>query len=141
MQLVDVTDAFPWKWLCANDQFVCGRTGKSNPRFQQQHAELVDERSDERCHHTGDIHFHIGEWFDECESNGDDNLYADSNQSCRLSHIYANRYGKHSKRTNNQLLHSQPRKYRFRFQQHAELGDERSDEYCHHAGDIHFHIG
>ena len=88
MQLVDVTDAFPWKWLCANDQFVCGRTGKSNPRFQQQHAELVDERSDERCHHARDIHFHIGERFNERESNGDDYIYPYSNQCRWLNNSY-----------------------------------------------------
>jgi hypothetical protein len=61
---------------------------------------LVDERSGEYCHHAGDIHVHIGERFDDRESDSDDNLYADSNRYRGLSHIYANRYGKHFNRTN-----------------------------------------
>jgi len=44
-------------------------------------------------------------------------------------------------RADDQLVHSQPHKHRFRFQQHAELGDDRGDEYCDHAGNIHVHIG
>ena len=125
---------------CTNHQRLHSQSHNYQLRFQQ-HAELVNERSDEYCHHAWDIHFHIGEWFDECKSDSDDNLYAYSDRCRRLSHLYANRYGKHSKRTNHQRLHSQSHNYQLRFQQHAELGDERSDEYCHHAGDIHVHVG
>jgi len=58
-----------------------------------------------------------------------------------LSHLYANRYGKHGKHTNDQLLHGQRPQVLIRVQQYAELGDERGDEYCRHAGDIHVHFG
>jgi len=101
---------------------------------------LGDERSDEYCYHAGDVHFHVGEWFDKREPNSDDHLYADSNRCRRLSYIYANRYRKRRKPTNDQLLHTQPHEYQLRFQQHAELGNQRSDEYCHHARDVHVHI-
>jgi len=122
-----------------SDQFLRSQS-RNYPFRLQQHAELGDERSDEYCHHAGDIHVHIGEWFDSCKSNGDDCLYPDSNRCRRLSHFFANHY-RSGKRTNDQLLHTQPRNYHFRFQQHAELDDERSDEHCHHAGDIQVHIG
>ena len=102
---------------------------------------MGDERGDEYCRHAGDIHVHFGEWFDQRESNSDDNLHADSNQYHWLSHVYANRYGKHGKHTNDQFLRSQSHKYQSGFQQHAKLGDERSGEHCHRAGDIHVHIG
>ena len=92
MQLGDLVDASPWEWLRANDHFVLGRSGKHKLRFQQ-YAELGDERCDEYCLHAGDIHVHFGEWFDQRESNSDDNLHADSNQYRGLSHLYANRYG------------------------------------------------
>ena len=140
MQLDDFADDSPWKWLRANNQFVCGRSGKHKLRFQQ-HAELDDERSGDYCHHAGNIHVHIGEWFDQRESNVDNHLHAHGDQCHWLNHVCANRYGKHGKQTDDQLLHGQPHKYQFRFQQHVELDDKRSDDYCHHAGDIHVHIG
>jgi hypothetical protein len=52
-----------------------------------------------------------------------------------------NRYRNQSKQTNDQLLHGQSREHQLRFQQHAELGDDRRDEYRHRAGNIHVHIG
>jgi len=140
LQLGDLVDASLRKWLRANDHFVFGRSGKHKLRFQQR-AELGNERSDKYCHHAGDIHVHIGDRFDECESYGDDHLHAHGNQCRWLSHLYANRYGKHGKHTKDQLLRSQSDKYQSGFQQHAELGDKRGDEYCHHAGDIHVHFG
>jgi len=44
-------------------------------------------------------------------------------------------------RADDHILRGQSHKYRFGFQQHAELGDDGRDEHCHHAGNIHFHIG
>ena len=43
-------------------------------------------------------------------------------------------------KADDQLLHGEPHEHHFGFQQHAELGDDRGDEHCHHAGDIHVHI-
>ena len=106
----------------------------------QQYAELGDDRGDEYCHHAGDLHVHIRKWFDEREPNGDDHLHSDRYQCHGLDHVYADRYRKHAKQTNHQLLHRESHKYHFGFQQYAELGDDRGDEYCHHAGDIHVHI-
>jgi hypothetical protein len=126
MQLVDIGDDEPWKQLRANNQFVCSRSGKHKQRFQQ-HAELVDERRGEDCHHAWDIHVHIDKRFNYREPNGDDSLHPDSNQCCWLSHIYANRYRRRGKRTNDRRFHGQCHNYRFRFQQHAELGNEGSD--------------
>ncbi len=57
-----------------------------------------------------------------------------------VDHVYANRYRKHGEQTSDHFIYSQPHKYYFRFQQHAELGDDRGDESCHHAGNIHSHI-
>ena len=54
----------------------------------QQHAELVDDWSNEYCHHARDIHLHICEWFDEREPNGDDHLHADCDQCLWLEHIH-----------------------------------------------------
>ena len=97
-------------------------------------------RSDEYCHHAGDIHVHIGKRFNDDEPNGDDHLHADSNQCRRLDHVDADRYRKHGRETNDQFFHGEPHKYHFGVEQHAELGDDWGDEYCHHAGDIHLHI-
>jgi hypothetical protein len=58
---------------------------------------LVNERSDVYCHHARDIHVHFGERLNECKSNGDDRLYADSNRCRRLRHLLANHYGKRGK--------------------------------------------
>jgi hypothetical protein len=96
--------------------------------------------SDEYCHHAGDIHVHIGKRFNQHEPDGDDHLHADRGERSRLDHVDANRYGKHGKQTNDQLFHSQPYRYHFGLPQHAELDDERGDQSCHHAGDIHVHI-
>ncbi len=140
MQLVDFADDFSWKWLCANDQFVCGRSGEHG-LWRKQHAELVDEWSDKHFHHAGDVHVHVSERLDKRKPNGDDHLHADRNRRRRLNHIYSDRYGKQATDTNGQLLHCKPRDDHFRWQQYAELVDQRSDKHCHHAGDIHVHIG
>ena len=39
------------------------------------------------------------------------------------------------------FLHSEPRKYYLRFQQRTELGDDWGNQSCHHAGNIHVHLG
>ena len=94
-----------WKRLPANDHFVYGGSDKHQLRYKQ-HTELGGSRSDEYCHHAGDIHVHSGKRFNEREPNGDDHLFVDSNQRSWLDHVYANRHRKHGKQTNNQLLHS-----------------------------------
>ena len=129
-----------WERLRTGDHFLYGKPNKPERR-RQQHAELGDERGDECCHHAGYIHVHPGEWFDERESNGDDHIHADGYQYRRLDYVYANRYRKLGKQTNDQFVHGQPHKRYFGRQQHAELGDERGDECCHHAGYIHVHPG
>jgi hypothetical protein len=128
-----------WKRFRAGDRFLRGGSDEHKLRYKQ-HTELDGSRGDEYCHYAGDIHVHIPEWFDEREPNGDDHLHSDCYQCRGLDHVYANRYREHVKQTNNRLLHSESHKYHFGFQQYAELGDDRGDEYCHHAGDIHVHI-
>ena len=65
----------------------------------QQHAELGDDRCDEHRHHAGDLHVHIGEWFDEREPDGDDHLHADRDQCRGLDHVYGDRYRNRGKQT------------------------------------------
>ncbi len=137
MQLGDFADES--EWHCASDQFIFRQSGRHKHWFRQ-HAELVDERSHERCHHAGNILFHSFEWFNERESNGDHHLHAYGNQCQWLSHRHANCYGKHGKQANHQFLHRQSRKHYVGFQQHAELVGERSHEHCHHAGDIYVQL-
>jgi hypothetical protein len=67
---------------------------------------LGDDWSEQSCHHPGNIHFHIREWFDEREPNGYHRLHADGNQCRWLNHSYANRYRKHDEQTSDQLFHS-----------------------------------
>ena len=136
---LDFVELAPWKRLRANDHFLYGGSGKRKLRYEQ-HTELGGSRNDEYCHHAGDIHVRIGKRFDEHEPNRDDHLHADCNQCRWLDHVYANRYRKHGKQTNNQLLHRYPHKYYFGFQQHAELGGDRGNRSCHRPGDIHVHI-
>ncbi len=38
------------------------------------------------------------------------------------------------------ILCGEPIKHQLRYNQHAELGGRRGDEYCHYAGDIHLHL-
>jgi hypothetical protein len=137
---VDGAEFVLWKRLRADDHFVYGGTDKHKLRCQQ-HIELGDSRSDEYCHHARDIHVHIGKRLNEHEPDGDDHLHADGNQCRGRDHVYANRYRKcGGRQANDQLVQRQPCKYYFRFEQYAELGDDRGNEYCHHAGDIHIHI-
>ena len=78
-----------------SDHFLCGDTDNYNFRYKQ-HLELGHYWGDQSCHHTGDIHVHIGERFDEHEPDGDDHLHVDCNQCRRLDHIQTNRYRKRS---------------------------------------------
>ena len=129
-----------WKRLHADNHFLHGGSDKHKLRCQQ-HTELGGDRSDEYCHHAGDIHLHIGERFNEHEPNGDDHLHADGDQCRRLDHVDSDRYRKRApSQASDQFLHREPHKYHFGIQQHAELDDDRSDQYCHHAGNIHVHI-
>jgi hypothetical protein len=54
---------------------------------------LGDDWREQYCHHAGDIHFHIREWFDEREPNGDDHLHADCDQRVWLDHIHGKDHG------------------------------------------------
>ena len=44
-------------------------------------------------------------------------------------------------RADDHFLQGEPDKHKLRHEQHTELGVSRSDKSCHHAGDIHVHIG
>jgi hypothetical protein len=71
----------------ANHQLVHGESDEH--RFGcQQFAELGYKRGDEPCYYAGDIHIYIGKWFDECESNGNDDLYTHCDQCLRPDYIY-----------------------------------------------------
>ena len=76
----------------------------------QQHAELGDDRRDQYCHHAGDIHVHIGEWFDEREPNGDDHLHADGYQCRRLDHGHGKSHGNSVRRSIDDHNHFVPRR-------------------------------
>ena len=128
-----------WNRVRADDRFLYGGSDEHKLRYKQ-HTELDSNRGGEYCHHAGDIHVHIRDWFDEREPDGDDHLHTDGYQCRGPDHVYANRYRKHVKQTHNRLLLCESRKYHFGFQQYAELGDDRGGEYRHHAGDIHVHI-
>jgi len=46
-----------------------------------------------------------------------------------------------SLRANNYFIYSESDKHKFRDKLHPQLGGNRCDEHCHHAGNIHLHIG
>ena len=79
------------KRLPADDHFLYGKSDKHKFR-DRQHTKLGGSRSDEYCHHAGDIHVPIGKRFNEHEPNRDDHLHADGKQYRWLDHIHANRY-------------------------------------------------
>ncbi len=91
MRIDDFVERAPRKRLRADDHFLHGGSDKHTLRYKQ-HTELGSNRSDEYCHHAGDIHVHIGKRFNQYEPSGDDHLHADSNQCRWLDHVYANRY-------------------------------------------------
>ena len=94
LRLLDVFVEFAlWKRLRADDHFLYGNSDQHQLRYKQ-HTELGGSRSDEYCHHAGDIHVHIGKRFNEHEPSGDDHLHADGDRCRRLDHVYANRYRK-----------------------------------------------
>ena len=81
------------KRLRADDHFLYRGSDKHKLRCKQR-TELGGSRSDEYCHHAGNIHVHIGKRLNEHEPSGDDHLHADSNQCRWLDHVYAHRYRK-----------------------------------------------
>ena len=95
---------FVIKRVRADDHFLHSEPDKHKLR-NKQHTELGGSRSDECRHHAGNIHFHIGEWFNQHEPNRDDHLHADSNQCHRLGHVYGNRNRKNDRDTNDQFFH------------------------------------
>jgi len=99
----------------------------------------------ERCNHDFDfprwIQFLVGERFNERQPSGNDNLHADGDQCLWLGNGHGNRHRHHGISANDRLLHSKPDRHQFRFRQHAELDDNRSDEYHNHAGNIYVNIG
>lgn len=46
-----------------------------------------------------------------------------------------------SLRANHHFLCGESDKHKLRDKQHPQLGSNGSDEHCHHAGNIHLHIG
>ena len=54
---------------------------------------MGDHRGDEYCHYAGDIHLHVGKWFDQRKPNGNDDLYADRDQRLRLDHLHGKSHG------------------------------------------------
>ena len=104
---------------------------------------MVDQRSDDYQRHAGNFHFYVGKWLDEREPNGDNHLYSYGHQRGRLEHGHRSRnhHRKRAEQANDQLLYGQPWKHRVGFQQHAELGYERGDEYRDYAGNIHVRVG
>jgi hypothetical protein len=130
-----------WTKLRADDRFLYGKSGKHRLRCKQ-HPELVGGGSDERCHHAGNIHVRIAQRFNEHEPDHDDHLHADGDERRWVNHVNVNHYRDYGQQTqaNDQLVHGQPHKHHFGFQQHAELGDDRGCQSCHHPGNIHFHL-
>jgi hypothetical protein len=63
-----------WKRFRADDRFLFGGSDEHKLRYKQ-HTELDSSRGGEYCHHAGDIHVHIRDWFDEREPHGDDYLH------------------------------------------------------------------
>lgn len=127
-----------WKRL-ADDHLLYGKSDQHQLR-RQQHVELGGNRSDEYRDRAGDIYIHVGKRFNQREPNRDDHLHADSNQYRGVGDVYADRHRRHDQQADDHLFYSQPLKYHFRFEQHAGLGDERGNEYCHHAGNFHVYV-
>ena len=76
----------------------------------QQYAELGDDRGDEYCHHAGDIHVHIRDWFDEREPNGDDHLHSDGDQCRGLDYIHGKSHCNSVRRSIGDNDHFMPRR-------------------------------
>jgi len=75
----------------AHDHLLFGESSKHQLRHKQ-HSELGDQRRNGNFDLPRNIHLHIGERYNECEPNGDDDLYLDSHQCCWLEHHEGNRY-------------------------------------------------
>jgi len=84
---LDFAELALWKRLRADDYLLYGGSDKHKLRYKQR-TELDGSRSDEYCHHAGDIHVHIGKRFNQHEPNGDDHLHADRNQCLWLDQIH-----------------------------------------------------
>jgi len=81
----------PWcllsrKSLRANDRFLYRGTDSPN-LGSKQHSELGDNRSDEYCHYSRNIHIHIRDWFHRRQPNGDDSLHADRDERFGIDHV------------------------------------------------------
>ena len=128
-----------WNGRCTSDHFLHGESDKHRLRYKQ-HTQLDGNGSNEYCHYAGDIYVYIGKRLNEHEPNGDDHLHADCDQCQRLLYVYSKHYIEYFRQTDDQFLHSQPHNDLFGFEQHAKLGNDGSNEYCHRPGNIHFHI-
>ena len=124
------------KGVRADDHLLRGSSGKHKLRYHR-HTELGVSGSDEYRHYPRDIHVHSVERFQEHDPGSNHHLHAHSNQCQWIDHVHSDRHRKHGCQTNHQFLYSQPHKHHYRVRQHTELGGNRSDEYCHYAGDIH----
>jgi hypothetical protein len=139
LRLDDFVELALWKRLRADDHFLYGGSDKHKLRYKQ-HTELGGSGATSIAITPGT--------FTSTSASGSTSMSPTATTTYTLTATNAagsttstaNRYRKRAKQTNDQLLHGQPHKYHFRFQQHAELGDDRGDQSCHHAGDIHLHI-
>ena len=129
-----------WHRFRAVDHILYGDSGKHKLR-DKQHAELGDKWRSHGFDFSRWIQLRVGERLNDREPGGDDGLHADRNQRFRLGDVHGNSHRNYSRHANNQLVCSQPDEHQFRFRQHPQLGDKRSDDHCHHAGNIHVYIG
>jgi len=104
LQLGDNVKLGLWTRLGAGDYFVFGGWNKHQLR-RKQHVELEDERGDQCRDHAGNVYVCVGEWFDECEPNGDDYLHVDGYECGWFDYIFADRYSNGGGQADHQLVH------------------------------------
>jgi hypothetical protein len=127
--------------LCTDDRVLRAKSCDYQLGCEQ-HIELVDNRSNGNFDFARRIQLRVGRRIYERKPNFHDDLYADSDQRCRVGHVQRNRYRKqHRKQADDQLFHRQPDEHEFGFKQHTELVDHRSDERCDHAGKLYVRVG
>ena len=116
LRRLEIAGPADWTRLGTDDSLFCGQSGKHKLRCKQQ-AELGYDQGDEHRHHAGDLHINVGEWFDEREPNGDDDLYADSDECGRFCHIHCDHYRNRGEQANDHLFHCQPHEHQFGIEQ------------------------
>src|SRR5208283_2122966 len=124
------------------DHLFSGDPGKRQLRHQQ-HAEVGGNGRDKHQDYAGDLHRQLPKRFHQRQPNGHHDLHADRDQCHRLLHLRRHRDGHRNsaEQANDQLLHGHSRKHQFRFQQHADVGNQRRSHHRHHTGNLHLHTG